>query len=173
MTEVTQAPAMVFTDFVVPPQVVTKIDMAKLVREMERVDADLTAAEVRVKSNTASPAMAPLSQPLMDFLVQNKFKVDDARVRLDIIRQMRLLKDKAPVIHMTFAVTADTESLQQLVLWMRTSIHPQILISVGLQPALVAGVYLRTPNHVRDLSIRGKLEASRGLLLKEVESLRG
>jgi hypothetical protein len=57
--------------------------------------------------------------------------------------------------------------------WLRTSIHPQAVIAVGLQPALVAGVYLRTPNHVKDLSLRAKLESSRGLLLKEVEKLRG
>jgi F0F1-type ATP synthase delta subunit len=74
---------------------------------------------------------------------------------------------------MTFAVTADPESLQQLALWLRTTINPQAVIAVGLQPSLVAGVYLRTPNHVHDLSLRAMLKNGRGLLVEELGALRG
>jgi F0F1-type ATP synthase delta subunit len=63
--------------------------------------------------------------------------------------------------------------LQELIAWLRSSVHPQAVISVGLQPALVAGVYLRTPNHVHDLSMRAVLKKSRGLLTKELEALHG
>lgn len=167
------APAKTFVDLVLPPSVVSKVDLARLMSELERVDNDLTAAAVRAKTGGSSSDVAPISAQLNDFLVQNELKLDDARERGELIKQMRLLKDKAPVIHMTFAVNADPDSLHQLAQWLRTSIHPQAVIGVGLQPALVAGVYLRTPNHVKDLSLRAKLEASRGLLLKEVEALRG
>ena len=162
-----------FADLMLPPNVITKTDVSRIVVEMEQLDNAATEAVVRAKAGVASPAIAPLSQQLTDFLVQNQLKIDDARARGELIKQMRLLKEKAPVLHMTFAVTADPESLQQLTHWVRTSIHPQAVISVGKQPALVAGVYLRTSNRVQDLSLRAKLEANRGLLLKEVEALRG
>jgi hypothetical protein len=176
MTEVTQATiafAKTFAEYVLPPQIISKIDVSHLVAEMERVDSDLTAAAVRATQGVQSQAIAPLAPQLMDFLVKNQLKIDDARMRSDIIKNLRLLRDKAPVIHMTFAVSADTESLMQLVQWMRTNLHPQAVITVGLQPGLVAGVYMRTPNHVHDLSLKAKLAANRGLLLKEVEALRG
>ena len=83
------------------------------------------------------------------------------------------MKDKVPVIHMTFAVQADPTSLQQIVQWLRSSVHPQVVISVGLQPSLVAGVYMRTPNHVRDLSLRTLLTGQHEVLVKELEALRG
>ena len=86
---------------------------------------------------------------------------------------LRILKDKVPVLHMTFSVTADVESLQTLTQWVRNSVHPQAVIAVGLQPSLVAGVYLRTPNHIHDFSVRGALEGRHGLLIEELETLRG
>jgi F0F1-type ATP synthase delta subunit len=104
-------------------------------------------------------------------LTLNKLSLEKSTERTELIRQLHIFKDNVPVIHMTFAVEADTESLGQIAQWLRESIHPQAVIAVGLQPGLVAGVYLRTPNHVHDLSLRTKLRTSRGVLLKELEAL--
>ena len=84
--------------------------------------------------------------------------------------QVRKLKEHAPIIHMTFAVEADPESLSQLVAWIRQEIHPQALISDGLQPSLVGGVYMRTPNHVHDFSVRRLLADKRDIIAHELEA---
>jgi len=160
-------------DFVLSPNVVSKSDISRLVSEFERVDNDLTTASVRSKVGTNEPTHLALSPQLTDFLNQNTLKPDNAKERGEIIKQLRLLKENVPVIHMTFAVTADGESLGQLVQWLRTSVHPQAVISVGIQPALVAGVYLRTPNHVHDFSLRTVLKSQHEVLVKELEILRG
>lgn len=162
-----------YVDFTLPPNIVSKIDISRLVSEVERVDNELTAAAVRAKTGTTAGAQPVLSQQVTDFFTQNKLTFGSSQERSQLIKELRVLKDKVPVIHMTFAVTADHESLQQLALWLRSSIHPQAVISVGLQPALVAGVYLRTPNHVHDLSLRAKLHGSHDVLIKELESARG
>lgn len=161
-----------YTAFVLPPSVVTKRDVSRLVDEVERVDNSLTTSSVRAKTGIAEQINVVLSDVLKEFLIQNQLTLKSSRERTDLIKQLRQLKDTVPVIHMTFAVTADPESLQQLVAWLRTSIHRQAVISVGLQPALIAGVYLRTPNHVHDLSLRAMLEGSQGILIKELETLR-
>ena len=156
-----------------PTTVATKVDVSHLVSEVERVDEELTAGTVRAKAGSEGHSQPVLSTPLSDFLDQNKVTLDDAQDRTELIKQLRLLKNNVPTIHMTFAVTADNESIQKLVQWVRTSAHPQAVIAVGLQPALVAGVYLRTPNHIHDLSVRGLLEGQHSLLVKELETLRG
>jgi F0F1-type ATP synthase delta subunit len=74
---------------------------------------------------------------------------------------------------MTFAVEADRESLMQLAQWVRETVHPQAVIAVGLQPGLIAGVYLRTPNHVHDLSLRAALDGGHEILVNDLEALRG
>jgi F0F1-type ATP synthase delta subunit len=162
-----------FTDFVLPASVVTKIDVSRLVSELEKVDNDLTTAAVRAEKGGPAVVTPVLSQQMADFLAQNQLNIEASKDRMDLVKQLRLLKDAAPIIHMTFAVTADPESLQQLAQWLRETINPQAVIAVGLQPSLVAGVYLRTPNHVHDLSLRAMLKKGRGQLVEELGALRG
>lgn len=159
--------------FAIPPSLVTKLDVSHLVTELEKIDNDVTSAEVRTK--TGGPVATPpvLSQQMTDFLAQNELKIDDVKERSNLIKELHLLKDTVPVIHMTFAVNADPESLQKLAQWLRESIDPRAVIAVGLQPGLVAGVYLRTPNHVHDLSLRQMLTAGRSKLTEELGALRG
>lgn len=160
-------------NFILPPSVVTKVDVSRLVSEVERLDSELTTAAVRAKTGVAQTIQPTVSEQLAAFLTQNKVAFDTAQNRTNLVKQLRLLKEKVPVIHMTFAVQSDPESLRQIVQWLRSTVHPQAVISVGLQPSLVAGVYLRTPNHVHDLSLRTLLTGQHDVLVKELEALRG
>jgi F0F1-type ATP synthase delta subunit len=164
-----------YSTFIVPPSTVSKIDVSRLVHEVEWIDSELTTKSVHFKVGIRKHIEPVLSEQLADFLEQNNIELMElaSRDRSSLVKQLRLLKDKVPVIHMTFATTADSESLQKLSAWIRESIHPQAVITVGLQPSLVAGVYMRTPNHVHDFSLRSKLEASHGVLVKELEALHG
>ena len=165
--------AKTHANFSLPATIVTKVDVSRLVRELERVDNELTTMAVRAKTG-ASVADSPVfSDQLAEFLDCNDISLGTSAQRSELIKQLRLLKDSLPVIHMTFAVPADRESLGQLAQWLRTTIHPQVVIAAGLQPALVAGVYMRTPNKVHDLSLRAQLDGQHDLLVKELESLRG
>lgn len=162
-----------YLDFVLPSNVVTKVDMSRLVTEMEWVDNEMTTATIRTKAGGKRQTAPVMSDQLIEFLDQNKLEIDTSRERTEIVKQLRLLKNKVPVVHMTFASTADRESLERLVEWFRHSVNPQTIISVGLQPALVGGAYVRTPNHAHDFSIRGVLEAHHGALAQELGALRG
>jgi hypothetical protein len=167
-------PVLSFASFQLPPTVVSKLDLARLVAEIEKIDNEMTSLAVRSKTGIAEEYKPIVSDQLRDFLVLNAMKIEyNSQSRMQLIGQMRLLKDKAPVVHMTFAVEADRESLVYLSKWMRESVHPQTVLSIGLQPGLVAGVYLRTPNRVHDLSLRSALTNGRDVLVKELGALRG
>lgn len=159
--------------FSLPLSIVSKADVARLVVEAERIDNERMASAVREKVGSPMQSEMTMSQQLADFLSQNQLGADTGLQWGELIKQLRVLKENAPVIHMTFAVPADRESLQQLVGWLRSSVHPQAVVSVGLQPALVAGVSIRTTNRVHDLSMRSALKKSHGLLVKELGALRG
>lgn len=162
-----------YADFVLPPSVISRVDVSHLVAEAERIDNLMITTDVRTKAGVSATAQVTVSEQLADFLQINQLTLDASHDRNHVITQMRLLKDKAPIIHMTFASEVDAESLKQLSLWLRTTIHPQALIAVGLQPALIGGVYLRTTNHILDLSMRSMLKGSHDLLVKELGALRG
>lgn len=161
------------TELALPPSVVTRPDLARLIHEVEQLDNAYTTAAARAKAGVATDVQPSASPQLIDFLQLNTLTISsDARARSQLIARLHALKEQAPQLHMTFAMEADRDSLVELAQWLRSSVHPQALITVGLQPGLVAGVYLRTPNHVHDFSLRGALKNSRGLIVKELEALR-
>ena len=162
-----------YESFIFPSSVVTKADILHLVNELERVDNEQTAADIREKVGVTEQSELRISRPLLDFLEQNKLTITSGKERGRLIKQLRTLKESAPVIHLTFAVEADRESMQKLAQWLRTSLHPQAVIEIGLQPALIAGVSIRTPNHIHDFSMREMLKKNHGILVKELGALRG
>jgi hypothetical protein len=160
--------------FVLPPSVVSRIDLSRLLAEVERVDNDITSEAIRHKDEEGyQPARPLLSEQLNDFLQANELNLDEDHGRSELISELRALKDNVPIVHMTFATVADRDSLGQLVTWLRESAHPQTVVAIGLQPSLVAGVYLRTPNHVYDLSLRAKLKENHSKLVSSLGELRG
>ena len=164
---------MTYAELLLPPVIVSKVDVYRLVAEAEQVEANLTTAAARAKAGVTTASLPPLSQQLSEFLRHNNLSLTTPKQWGQLVSQLRLLKEKVPVLHMTFATVADPASLQQLAAWARTSVHPQAVITAGLQPGLVGGVYLRTPNHVHDLSMRGLLSGQREVLVKELGALRG
>lgn len=162
-----------YLNFVLPLSVVSKVDVSRLVNELERVDDEQNQAAAREKVGVANQAELMVSRQFADFLAQNKLTIATSQERSALLGQLRLLKEHIPVIHMTFAVDADRESLTKLTQWLRESLSPQAVIEVGLQPALIAGVSVRTPNHIHDLSMRGVIKKNHGVLVKELEALRG
>jgi hypothetical protein len=144
--------------------------LARLVREVEAVDSVLETQKVK-NHGEGGYRMPTMSQSLSDFLVLNKLDMADDHGRMTIKQQLAKLKDKAPVVHMTFATAAEPEDLQDLVAWVRKELHPQALISVGLQPSLVGGVYMRTPNHIYDFSMRSRMQGKRDLIAGALEEL--
>lgn len=167
-----EAVTLNYATFTLPPQIVSSVDLSHLVRDAEQLDDELTTAKVRAKAGAEKGPELKVPELLSGFLVHNQIKLKNSQECAQLVEQLRLLKEKAPVLHMTFAVTADRESRERLVQWLRSSVHPQAVIAVGVQPGLVAGVYLRTPNRVLDLSLRSRLAASRAILTKDLELLR-
>lgn len=162
-----------YQQFVLPLSVLSKVDVSRLVSELERVDNEQTQATVREKVGTAEHPELMVSRQFADFLSENKLIITTSQERAALLKQLRLLKEHILVIHMTFAVDADHDSLAKLTQWLRASISRQAVIEVGLQPALIAGVSVRTPNHIHDLSMREVIKKNHGLLVKELEALRG
>jgi hypothetical protein len=161
-----------YTEFLLPPSIVTKVDVSRLFNEIERVDNELIQLEAKEKVGATGAGRPVLSSQLEEFLAKNEINIDDGHQRKSLVHELRQLKHSLPVVHVTFSVMADGESLQKIVAWFREVSHPQTVIDVGLQPALVAGVHLRTTNRIHDLSLRKALDEHRDILTKELEALR-
>ena len=170
------SPAAALVDFsqlILPASVVSRRDVAHLIEEVERVDNALTTTLVRARIGRRNHEKLSFSQQLNDFLEKNGLSLDEPKERRLILKQLRALKDKAPTVHLTFASPADYQSLQRLARWFRLSVNPQVILEAGLQPELIAGVYVRTPNQVHDLSLRATLREKKDILLDDIRGLHG
>lgn len=156
-----------------PPSVITRVDVSRLITELEQLDNDLVTRDVHIKIDMPITDQLTFSEQMNDFLSLNNLEIGDNVQRTELINRVRQLKDTAPIMHITFAAPADIDSLRQLASWLRQSVHPQSIMTVGLQPSLIGGAYVRTPNHVHDFSMRAKLAGHRHLIVEEVEALRG
>lgn len=155
-----------------PPSIVTKTDVSRLLNELEGVDNELISREAKMKTGIQPGGEIIYSEHLTDFLVANNTEISqDSTQRTYLINKLRHLKKTVPTVHITFATPADSESLQKLAAWLRQEIHPQAVIKVGLQPSLIGGAFVRTTNHVHDFSLRAKLAAHRNLITEELERL--
>jgi hypothetical protein len=162
-----------YKDFTLPDSVVTKRDLYRLLKELETVDGKMIEADVRIKANIHDDQPIGMTDQLMQFIQQNDLSLQDGHERSEILKQVRLLKDKVAVFSVTLAQPVNNEHLMQLIGWLRNSIHPQVVLAVGLQPSLVSGAYVRTANQVFDFSFKSALERNRSGLLKELSSLGG
>lgn len=160
-------------ELTLPPSVMTRVDVSRLITELEQLDNDLVTRDVHIKIDKPLTNQLQFSEQLTDFLSVNSLEIGDSVQRGELIRRARKLKDTAPIVHITFATPADVDSLKQLASWLRQSVHPQSILAIGLQPSLIGGAYVRTPNQVHDFSMRAKLAGHRNLIIEEVEALRG
>lgn len=157
-----------------PPSIVSLIDVSHLLSELESIDNELVSREAKSKAGIQPGGEILYSQHLMDFLSVNKTEVSqDSTQRSYLINKLRHLKKTVPTIHITFADSADSESLQKITAWIRQEVNPQAVIKVGIQPSLIGGAYIRTTNRVYDFSLRAKLAAHRNLITEELETLSG
>jgi hypothetical protein len=151
-----------------PLSIVTKIDVGRLIRELDQIDAFLKGAAIR---EPGTPVKMPRTSRLLDETVQvNKLNLlhEDERARLiEFVTQVRT---KAPIVHISFSADPSPMFTGKLITWLRSEVHPLILLQLGLQPNIGAGCVLRTTNKYFDFSLRERLKQKGGVL---AETLRG
>jgi len=153
-------------DLKLPVLVVSPVDVGRLLREIETLND--TLLQLRVRQGGKTVAM-PKTSLLMDQMIElnglNLLQVTD-RQRLQ--RFLSLVKQKAPLLHISFAADPSVAFTQKLMTWLRREIHPQLLLTIGLQPSIAAGCMIRTTNKYFDFTLRQKFASNRDLLMEKI-----
>jgi hypothetical protein len=151
-----------------PVQVVSPADVSRLIREVEGLDDFLMQAAIR----TPGTAMKlPRTSRLLDeFASVNHFNLLQTADRRAAASFLQSIKEHAPVLNISFASDPTAAFTVKLVIWLRTNIHPYLLLKIGLEPRIAAGCIVRTPNKQYDFSLRRHFNDQRNQLIK---ALRG
>ena len=156
------------TFLTLPLGIVSRVDLGRLLREVEVLDEFLKQAAIR---EPGTSVQAPkTSRMLDDMLTSNKINalVEEDRNRL--LSFLMTVKKQAPILHMSFNADPSPLFIQRLMKYLREEIHPLVLVQVGLQPNIGAGCILRTTNKYFDFSLREHFKQQRHIL---IDHLRG
>ena len=147
---------------VLPEALMSKKQITQLLREIEKLEADKQASQVR-----GTPTNLQTSPLLQQLLEQNS--VEGQTVPLaNMARALKLLQKNGPVVHLSFAVNPEQEFLSRVVQWFRQEVSPYVLLQVGLQPTIAAGCIVRTPSKYFDMTMRKRFTEKRDVLVGQL-----
>jgi len=149
-----------------PIQITSRVEVGRLLREVEQVDDFLKQGAVR---EPGTAVKMPKTSRLLDELVEvNNMNLlhDDDRAR--VWSFLIAVKTKAPLLHMSFGADPAPAFVQKLMTWLRKEIHPLLLLEVGLQPNIGAGCVVRGTSAYFDFSLREHFKKQRPLLLTKL-----
>ncbi len=157
-------------DLHLPIAIVGRMDVARLLRELDALDNFLEAAVLREPND--NPKLPKTSRLFDEMIQQNKLEPlleADRRAMREFLEKIR---NSAPLMHMSFSSDPSPLFLQKLVTWLRTNIGPTVLLQVGLQPTIGAGCILRTTNRHFDFSLRQKFVKEKNTLINKLHTLK-
>jgi len=149
-----------------PVEIASRVDVGRLLREVEQIDSFLKQAAIR---QPGTPVKVPKTSRLLDdFVSGNKLNLLQDADRARVLSFLVMVKAKAPLLHMSFGVDPAPAFVMKLMTWLRTEIHPLVLLQVGLQPTIGAGCVVRTTNKYFDFSLREHFKKQRPLLISKL-----
>lgn len=138
--------------FTLPARLIGRPHISRVIRELEAVDSYMITQAIR--SPDVPPVAPGISRVLREVVEVNQLSLLEQKERQRLIRQLTAAKDAGPQVHITFAIEPDILILTKIVTWLRANVHDQALVSVGVQPNIIGGCVVRTPDHVYDLSFQ-------------------
>jgi F0F1-type ATP synthase delta subunit len=99
-----------------------------------------------------------LSRTLDQLSKENGVNLLDEASRNQLTESLKQTQQRAPKVHLSFAAEPSPKGLDEILVWLRQNIHPQVLVQIGIQPAIAAGCIMRTPNKIFDMSLRTNLK---------------
>jgi hypothetical protein len=149
-----------------PPDIIGMTDIKRLIREVYDINDAFLQLKLR-KSDR--PIKLPKTSILLDLIVaENSLNLLQEADRAALDEFLKNIQAHSPVIHMSFSADPSHKFLMRLMVWLRSELHPQILLTVGLEPNIGAGCILRTTNKMFDMSLKQNFYNSRGLLISKM-----
>jgi hypothetical protein len=150
-----------------PLNIISKVDVARLARELKSLDDFFVAAKSRPAGTDLR--LPTLSRSLNDVAKDNNYSLLEEEHRKTLYKQLNQIIGSAPLIHISFAAEPSPKALEKLLVWFRTNIHSYALLQVGLQPTIAAGCVVRTTNKVFDMSLREHLHQQQKFLAQLID----
>jgi F0F1-type ATP synthase delta subunit len=152
----------------IPVQVAGPIEIGHLLNEIEEIDEQLRQLEIR---HGGDAIKMPQTSRLMDQIVElNEINLLHANHREALTKFLTETRQHAPQLHMSFSADPSPAFVEKLMAWLRGNIHPEVLLTIGLQPNIGAGCTVRSSNKTFDFSLRQDFAGKRDMLVEQLQA---
>jgi hypothetical protein len=149
-----------------PNFITGSVDIGRLLREIEAIDDSFLQLKLRKSGvNVKMPKTSLLMDRLISYYGLNLIHEKD---RQELSKYLESVKTSSPGLHMSFSTDPSPAFLESIVSWLRANIHPEVLLSVGLQPTICVGSIVRTNNKYFDFSLSQNMKNSKKILLDKL-----
>jgi len=137
---------------ILPLSIITPSDLNLVLNEINSLAEFILQESLKNKSSEVK--LPRVSKSLDNLASLNNLDLTK-KADVDYLEsQINDLQKKSPIIHVGFAVEPNILLLEKLSDWFRKNIDNYILLTIGLQPNIGAGITLRTTNKFFDLSVK-------------------
>ena len=151
---------------VLPVLVFGMAEVQRLIRELEALEQYFQQSALR--SPGTQPQLPKVSRTLEAYGAENKCNLLVQKDRVVLAAFLKEASESAPRVHISFATDPSAAFTGKVVDWFRRTVHPAVLVQVGLQPTIAAGCVVRTPNKQFDFSLRHRFDIQSIMLGKEL-----
>ena len=155
---------------VLPLLAVSPVDIGRLICQLETIEEHVLQSRLRAATPTQPSTPTTIAVPtLTSRLLEEAARLNNLDLlqlthRAALRQFLMSVKAHSPVLHVSFSADPDPAFLKKLMAWLRQEIHPDVLITIGLQPTIGAGCLLRTTNQYFDFSLRQRFADKREML---------
>lgn len=140
------------------------VEVRRLKRELEALEDFMKQSEIREPGK--QPSVPRVSRLLDALAAENHLNLLQPQDRQRLKEFLVYVEHGSPRVHISFATDPSSAFTAKVVSWLRSSVGPDVLLEIGLQPNIAAGAILRTKNKIFDLSLRERFAESNDLLLR-------
>src|SRR5688572_20789527 len=115
-----------------PLSVISHTDINRVLRELGALDDFFVGAVARRAGTTLAPPR--ITYQLQQVANDNKFNLLNEPERADLRVKLQQVLKSSPSLHISFAAEPSPRIVDAILGWLRNNIHPQTLLTVGLQP---------------------------------------
>ena len=154
-----------------PLSIISPVDVARVLRELDAYIEYYHQKEI--KKDPKTDVKLPKTSQLLDNILElNTIELTNPTDRLHLKNFLEEVKTKSPVIHASFSVDPSVRFLEKLIAYLRKQINRNLLLTIGLQPNIGAGLTITTDNKYFDFSLRKTLDASGDKLLQLIKEMK-
>lgn len=146
--------------------------LSAVIIELRAYTSTLRDANVRAKMNHGIVAAPHASALLLGVFHESGTSTTDQPGLEKLLKQMEVIRDKAPAVHLMMAALPNRDLKRKLTEWFRSEIHPYLLLTFATRTDIGGGFILQAGSRVHNYSFREQILSHKHRISEMYNSVR-